>query len=114
LPEDQQLACLGAAVDEVNQEAAGARPAAQAWADGRLGEVKAHWATAALDRCLLPNARVQALLEKGTADATREVDAALRTPGRTVALVDLHFLMRSDGLLDRLKAEGAEISSPST
>ena len=112
LPEPQQLACLGAAVDEVDQERARARAAAQAWAEGRLAQVQADWSTALLEGCALPDARVQALLEQGTAAATRDLEAQLRTPGRTVALVDLHFLLRSNGLLDRLKADGAEITVP--
>lgn len=112
LPEPAQLACLDAAADDVLQEQAHAGSAAQAWADGRLGEVRAQWSNATLDRCLLPNARVQALLERGTADATRAVEEALGEPGRAVALVDLHFLLRSDGLLDRLRADGAQVDTP--
>lgn len=112
LPEPAQFACLRAEVDDVDKEAGHAVPAAQAWANGRLDQVRANWSTEALDRCLLPSARVQALLERGTADATRELERALSTPGRTVALVDLHFLLRSDGLLDRLKADGAQITTP--
>lgn len=112
LPDPQQLACLTAAVDEVGQERDTARAASQAWADGRLAQVQANWSTALLDGCALPNVRVQALLEQGTSAATRDVEDALRSPGRTVALVDLHFLLRANGLLDRLKADGAEITSP--
>lgn len=112
LPDPQQMACLKAAVDEVDQERATARAASQAWADGRLAQVQASWSTALLDGCALPDVKIQALLEDGTAAATRDLQAALRSPGRTVALVDLHFLLRADGLLDRLKADGAEITTP--
>ena len=112
LPDAGQLACLDASVDEVDEEAAGARAAAQAWADGRLAEVKAHWANAVLDRCLLPQTRVQGVLERGTAEAAAEVERALGEPGRTVALVDLRFLLRANGLLDRLAADGAVVDAP--
>lgn len=112
LPEPAQFACLDAAADDVLQEQAHAAAAAHAWADGRLGEMRAQWSTATLDRCLLPDARVQALLERGTADATRTVEEALGQPGSAVALVDLHFLLRSDGLLDRLRADGAQVDTP--
>ncbi len=36
----------------------------------------------------------------------------LSRPGKTVALVDLTYLDRTNGLLDRLKARGAVISIP--
>ncbi len=112
LPDAAQLACLDASVDEVSEEAAGAQAAAQAWSDGRLSEVRAHWSNAVLDRCLLPQTRVQTVLERGTAEAAAEVERALAQPGRTVALVDLHFLLRANGLLDRLAAAGATVDAP--
>ena len=112
LPEAQQLACLNAAVDEIDEERARARAASQAWADGKLAQVQANWSTALLEGCALPNARVQALLEQGTETATRDMEAMLRSPGRTVALVDLHFLLRANGLLDRLEADGAQVTVP--
>ena len=40
------------------------------------------------------------------------IEHALAQPGRTVALVDLHFLLRANGLLDRLAAAGAVVDAP--
>ena len=37
---------------------------------------------------------------------------ALKRPGVTVAVVDLGFLLPANGVLDRLKASGATITSP--
>jgi len=36
----------------------------------------------------------------------------LSRPGTTVAIIDLRLLLRANGVLDRLKAQGAEISVP--
>jgi hypothetical protein len=37
---------------------------------------------------------------------------ALKRPGVTVAVVDLGFLLPANGVLDRLKANGATVTSP--
>ena len=113
LPPDRQLACLDAAADQVIFEAAHVRAAGQAWADGRLRDLRGLESNAVLDRCLLPQANVRAVLDRAAGDAAKAVDEALAKPGRTVAVVDLRLLDRPSGVLDRLKAEGAEISAPS-
>ena len=112
LPIDRQYACLDAASDDVIWEASHAVVAAQGWAQGRLAVVRANWSSGVLDRCLLQSSQVQQILERGTAEATRAVDEALASRGRTVAVIDMHFLLRPNGLLDRLRAEGAKVSLP--
>ena len=65
-----------------------------------------------MTQCLEDLPSIQALTERGTADAVTAIDEALSRPGKTVALVDLTYLDRTNGLLDRLKARGATISVP--
>jgi uncharacterized protein YbaP (TraB family) len=108
----QNQACLSAALDDVEHEAAHARPAAQAWAEGDLKTVRAESAAPLLDECLLQLPSVQALVEQGTGEAVKTINAALNRPGRSVALIDLTYLLRPNGVLDRLKAEGVEIALP--
>jgi hypothetical protein len=40
------------------------------------------------------------------------IEEALQRPGKTVAIVDLNFLLRPGGILDRLKAKGDAIAVP--
>lgn len=108
----QQLVCLDAALADVEDEAAHAKPAGEAWARGDIAAARAYSASPALDRCALQLPTISAMLERGTTDATKSVEAALAQPGRSVAVIDLRFLTRANGILDRLKAQGAEISVP--
>ena len=50
---------------------------------------------------------VAGLAERGTADTTRQILDALNRPGKTLAVVDMSFLLRRSGVLDRLQAQGA-------
>ncbi len=110
--EPQQQRCLEAAVDEVDWQAGHARPTAEAWAAGRVDGARAGRSHALWSSCLeqLPN--VRALQERGVAQAFSAMDAALREPGRTVAVVDLRYLDTRNGLLDRLRATGATVDVP--
>ena len=105
------LSCLQDAIDQVQVESDHAQTAAKAWAAGDLKTVRANYGPAPLERCLeqAPNVDV---IERGTEDSTKGILAALAKPGRTVAVVDLNFLLRPNGVLDRLKAAGAKITIP--
>jgi hypothetical protein len=108
----QNQACLSAALDDVERESAHARPAAEAWAVGDLKRVRENASASLLDGCLLQIASVQSLVEDGTRDAVQTINGALNRPGRSVAVIDLNFLLRRNGVLDRLKAEGAQVTVP--
>lgn len=108
----QNQACLSAALDDVEREAAHARIAAEAWAVGDLNAVKANSSASLLESCLLQLPNVEAVVEQGTEDAVKTINAALDRPGRSVAVIDLHFLLRPNGVLDRLKAAGDKITIP--
>jgi len=108
----QHEACLAAALNDIEAETARARAAAQAWAVGDLATVRANASADLLDRCLLQLPSLTSLLEQDTAQSVRSLDQALSHPGTTVAIIDLRLLLRANGVLDRLKAQGAEISVP--
>jgi hypothetical protein len=108
----QHEACLAAALNDIEAETARARAAAQAWAVGDLATVRANASADLLDRCLLQLPSLTSLLEQDTAQSVRSLDQALSRPGTTVAIIDLRLLLRANGVLDRLKAQGAEISVP--
>jgi uncharacterized protein YbaP (TraB family) len=105
------FACLQDAVDQVQWENDQSRAVASAWAAGDLKAVRAGYPASPLERCLqqVPNV---AVVERGTEDSTRAIAAALAKPGKAVAIVDMNFLLRPNGVLDRLKAQGATITVP--
>ncbi len=105
-------ACFDAAMDDIDRESAHARDTASAWAKGDLKGVGQAYRVSVLDRCLLQVPSVQGLLERGTDEGVKTIQTALSKPGKSVAVVDLNFLMRANGILDRLKAQGAVISVP--
>jgi hypothetical protein len=105
-------ACLQDALEQNQAEADSAIAVARAWADGDLAAVKASYRPGLLESCLARVSGGATLLERRTADTTRALAAALDRPGRTVAAVDLSLLLRRDGVLDRLRAAGAEVSAP--
>ncbi len=108
----QHEACLTAALNDIEGETARARTAAQAWAIGDLATVRANASADLLDRCLLQLPSLTSLLEQDTAQSVMSLDRALSHGGTTVAIIDLRLLLRANGVLDRLKAQGAEISVP--
>lgn len=108
----QHEVCLTAALNDIEGETARARTAAQAWAMGDLATVRANASADLLDRCLMQLPSLTSLLEQDTAQSVMSLDRALSHAGTTVAIIDLRLLLRANGVLDRLKAQGAEISVP--
>jgi len=112
ISEAESLACLGDAVDQVERESRQARALAEAWAAGDLAGVRANYGPAPLERCLQQVPSVAALIEKGTAGAAAAILSELTAGEKAVAVVDLNFLLRPNGVLDRLQAAGASITVP--
>ena len=110
-PEDQ-LYCLRVALDEIAYDGAHSTTIGQDWAQGDLASVRARYRASAAQRCLMHAPGGAALLERGVAQTTEAMSEALKRPGVTVAVVDLGFLVPANGVLDRLKAGGATITSP--
>jgi hypothetical protein len=108
----QTAVCVTEALDEIGRENAFAQSQAAAWAKGDLKAFRANRATLPLEGCMAEIGGYRAALEEATADATKAMQAALNQPGKTVAVLDMALLLRANGVLDRLKAGGAEISSP--
>ena len=112
LSADDQLYCLRVALDEIAYDGANSTTIGRDWAEGDLGSVRARYRASAAQRCLMHAPGGAALLEKGLAQTADAMTEALKRPGVTVAVVDLGFLLPANGVLDRLKASGATITSP--
>ena len=112
LDDARGLACFHQEMDEIAWESSDARVAAEAWGRGDMARLRQFKSRMSIAQCLEDLPSLQALTERGTQDAVSAIDEALSRPGKTVALVDLTYLDRTNGLLDRLKARGAVISIP--
>jgi len=112
LTPEQNLACLAQALDQVDQENNEGPARSKAWAEGDLAAFRATKPVLPMESCLADLKGYPALLEEATKDATESMTEALQKPGRTVAVLDLNLLLRANGVLDRLRAAGAEISTP--
>jgi uncharacterized protein YbaP (TraB family) len=112
LTKDQQNACLSDELDAIDFERAHAKSAAEAWARGDAEGARAGGSGPILDRCAALLSSYSTVLERGTADFTAAIDDELKHPGKAVAVIDLRYLLRANGVLDRLKAGGAAISVP--
>jgi uncharacterized protein YbaP (TraB family) len=106
------LACFDAAMDDIDREAARAPANAKAWANADLKAIGQSYTISVFDRCLMQSPSVQGLLERGMTEGMQAIEQALQHPGKTVAVIDLNFLLRPNGVLDRLKAKGDMITLP--
>jgi uncharacterized protein YbaP (TraB family) len=106
------LRCLSDALDDIATMSAHAAPAAQAWADGDLDAIKAHYSEPKALDCLGQSASFNKLWERSVADSVHAIDTALAEPGKTVAVISIGDLLRKNGVIDRLKAQGFTIEGP--
>lgn len=106
------IACFSAAMDDIEQESDHVPAMSAAWARGDLKTVGQTYKASLLTSCLMRIPSVEKLLDRGTEEGVQTVEAALVKPGKSVAVVDLNFLLRPNGVLDRLKAQGDTITVP--
>ena len=109
---EAERACFDAAIGQAEHDASQARPLATAWANGDLKTVRAGYRPTVLEKCISELPTLQAALEQAEAEAVAAIDEVLNHGGKAVAVVDLTLLQGRNGVLDRLKAEGAEITVP--
>lgn len=104
--------CVKDALDDLDNIAAHSKAAAQAWAAGDLDVLKTNWLEQRFQSCIQVVPGVSVLFQRAVRDSVAAVNAALGKPGKTVMLVSFGALLKKDGVLDRLKAEGLEIEQP--
>jgi len=108
----QTAVCVTEALDEIERENLLAQSQAAAWARGDLKAFRASRPALPMEGCLAEIGGYRAALETATVEATKAMQTALARPGKTVAVLDMVLLLRANGVLDRLKAGGAEVSAP--
>jgi len=109
-----QLACLRDALAEIDYDATQGMTMGADWAQGDLASVRARYSTSAAQRCLMRAPGGPGLLADQIGQSTNALNAALDRPGVTIAVVDLAFLLPANGVLDRLRASGATVTSPAS
>lgn len=112
LDERQNLTCLDDALAQAEYERQHAADMNDDWAKGDVLSVNARYRLPPLQRCLMlaPGARQE--IDRAMAEAGDRLWAELQKPGKTVAVVDMAWLLPKDGILDRLKAHGATVGPP--
>jgi hypothetical protein len=112
LSDQQNMNCLAYALDELEYEGAHVQDLNNDWARGDVRAIDARYRLPALQRCLMQSPAAQALIEQQMSHAADRLWDELRKPGKTVAVIDMAWLLPRDGILDRLKAKGAVVSEP--
>ncbi len=112
LSDEGNLACLNDALTELEYDAAHNTTIGTDWANGDLASVRARYSSSAIQRCVMRTPGGPGLLAQQISQSADALNEALNRPGVTIAVVDLAFLLPANGVLDRLKASGATITSP--
>jgi uncharacterized protein YbaP (TraB family) len=110
-PETQRL-CMKAALDDIDTQSANAKLAAQAWATGDLAGIKAHYSETKLNGCFEKTKTFAAARDQIVALAINAVNESLSKSGKNLIVIDIGYLLRANGLLDRLAAQGITVEGP--
>ena len=112
LDDKGNLACLDDALTQAKYEQDHVADMNDDWARGNVLAVNARYRLQPIQRCIMqaPGARKE--VERAMAEAADRLWAELEKPGKTVAVMDMAWLLPKDGLLDRLKARGATVTEP--
>ena len=96
------------AVEQVERLAGAPGELGKAWAAGNLRAVQRLYTPRTPEQCPL----LSPVLDKEVAASAALVEDALKTPGRSVAVIDMSLLLRPGGVLDRLSEAGDQIDTP--
>jgi len=108
----ENRACLRAALDDIDAEEAHQAAVAQAWAVGELDGMKANYSEPTLYACLQAVPKFATLWKQSVDDTTTAVDTALDAGGKSMMVANLGSLLRKDGILERLRAQGVMVDDP--
>ena len=112
LSPEGNLKCLSDSLDDIDVMASHARLAADAWAKGDLEGIKAHYAEPKALDCLGQSASFSRLWAQSVSDTVAAIDAALDRRGKVVIAINIGELLRRNGVVERLKAQGLTVEGP--
>jgi uncharacterized protein YbaP (TraB family) len=106
-------ACLVNYLDGIDYDENVFPKAVKAWGKGDIKTVIANYQDQPFLTCDLANPDSAAFIQSYAVDMMADaLDAELATPGKAMAVVDISDLLRKDGVLDKLRARGIEVTSP--
>ena len=108
----EQLACFANILSEVEFSTQYAAIATQAWGHADYKTVKRFMVNSASVSCLEGNAGTTHVLDKTVDDTVVSLNAALNHNGKAVVVMPISILVKEGGVLSRLRAQGAEITTP--
>lgn len=111
-PKDAE-ACLNDYLDNINYYQFEMPAVAEAWAHSDLKTVLQYYRDPSYITCLLTSQRAANSHNVESVNRmTNAIRGALKKPGKSVAIVIITDLLRKDGVLDQLRAEGVEVTAP--
>jgi uncharacterized protein YbaP (TraB family) len=103
---EANAACMKASLDDIDALRTHGVATAQAWAKGDLETIEANYSEPHFESCIQAMPSSAALFERGVTDSMKAVNDALAKPGKTVMVVSMGGMLRKNGLLERLEAQG--------
>ncbi|OJU13495.1 MAG: TraB/GumN family protein [Caulobacterales bacterium 68-7] len=109
-PQPLQELCLDAGLRQAESGQGGIKRLSERWVRGEVREVLS--ADRGFARCLAATPDIARDLRAGQAEAARAIAAALKTPGKAVAVIELRSLLAEGGVLDQLRVQGFKVETP--
>ena len=112
MKEADKFRCVTAALNEIDFAVGHAVTASRAWAVADLNTARANTPNSATLACLEGSGSTRQMLDRATDDTVAAINDALNKPGKSVVTFPLSILLRPDGALDRLRAQGLDVEEP--
>ncbi|MDO9431886.1 MAG: TraB/GumN family protein [Phenylobacterium sp.] len=103
-------ACLDEVMGEIEAGPGRTLAASRAWAQGDVAG--ALGAERSYERCIAVTPGALTFDARVKGDLTKDIEAALKTPGHVIAVAPLRTLLAQGGVLDQLRAKGYEVKTP--
>lgn len=112
MSKDGKFQCVAATLNEIDFAVGHAETASRAWATADLNTARANSPNSATLACLEGAGSTREMLDRATDDTVTAINDALSKPGKSIVAFPLSILLRPNGALDRLRAQGLEVAEP--
>jgi uncharacterized protein YbaP (TraB family) len=108
----QAVACVSAALDDLDWQRDHGRAAGKAWAAGDLRTLKSHTRNSATWSCISRVGQMDMAGERNVRDTVADVKQALDKGGGALFLLGFQSFLTRGGVLDALKSAGYRVDEP--